>query len=138
MSLALWRTINMNETHQLEVFYDGHCPLCTREIAWLRRRDPHNKVLFTDLTDPHLDLNALGRTYDELMGHIHGRLEGGRWLTGVDLFEKLYAAVGLGWLMAPARWRLTKPLMYRSYTFFAKHRLRLTGRRCSEGSCRIS
>ena len=28
----------------LEVFYDGACPLCRREIAWIRKRDRHPLV----------------------------------------------------------------------------------------------
>ena len=128
----------MSISHQLEVFYDGDCPLCKREIDWLRKKDRQQKVLFTDLTDPGLDLNRLGRTYEELMGHIHGRLRDGSWITGMNLFEELYALVGLGWLMAPARWKLTRPLMFKAYSFFAKHRLRLTGRHCENGTCKVA
>ncbi len=35
-----------------EVFYDGDCPLCKREIGMLRRLDRRRWVRFTDIADP--------------------------------------------------------------------------------------
>jgi len=35
----------------LTVWYDGACPLCLREIAWMRRLDRKGAIHFVDLTD---------------------------------------------------------------------------------------
>ena len=50
-------------------------------------------------------------------------------------------AVGLGWLAAPMRWRLMRPLFERLYGVFARHRLRLGAwfgkKPCGDDSCRL-
>lgn len=35
----------------LTVWYDGACPLCLREIAWMRRLDRKGAIHFVDLSD---------------------------------------------------------------------------------------
>ena len=39
----------------------------------------------------------------QAMGTIHGVLPDGRVITNVEVFRKLYQAVGLGWIYAPTR-----------------------------------
>jgi len=34
----------MDQPYDIEVFFDGQCPLCTREMAFLRRRDKKWRV----------------------------------------------------------------------------------------------
>ncbi|MCA9152358.1 MAG: DUF393 domain-containing protein, partial [Planctomycetales bacterium] len=36
----------------VEVFYDGDCPLCKREIGFLQRRDRQGRIRFTDIANP--------------------------------------------------------------------------------------
>ena len=38
------------QTDRFDVFYDGDCPLCRREIAMLQRLDTRVRLRFTDLT----------------------------------------------------------------------------------------
>ncbi len=118
----------------LEVFYDSECPLCDREIAFLRRLDRQQRVRFTDLTQ--IDFSAEGneKSYDELMAEIHGRLPDGTWITGVEVFRRLYSAVGLKWLVLPTRWPVVSHLVEWGYRVFASNRLRWTGR--CQGACR--
>ena len=112
----------------IEVYYDGECPLCRREIEWLRRRTPRSHVDLVDFTVPGFDFEALGRSRDALMGRIHARDTHGQWVTGVEVFRLLYDAAGLGWVVAWTRWPILDRLAERAYTLFARHRLRLTGR----------
>jgi predicted DCC family thiol-disulfide oxidoreductase YuxK len=51
-----------------------------------------------------------------------------------------YAAVGLGWLVAPTRWPCLPRLADRAYQIFARNRLRWTGREsaCEAGRCEIT
>ena len=121
---------------EIEAFYDGDCPLCVREIALLRRWDRRGRIRFTDLADPAFDPASVGRTFDEMMDRMHGRLPSGELVEGVEVFRRLYAAVGFRRLVAVSRWPLISPLLDLFYRFFAKHRLRLTGR-CRDGVCRV-
>ena len=119
---------------QVEVFFDGDCPLCKREIDWLRKRDQKRQVKFTDIADPDFDAVLLGKTQAELMARIHGRLPDGAWIEGVEVFRRLYSAVGLGWLVAPTKLPLVRNFLNLGYRIFARYRLRLTGR-CDSGKC---
>lgn len=119
---------------RVEVFFDGDCPLCRREINWLRKRDRDELVKFTDIAAPSFEATILGKTQDELMARIHGRLPDGTWIEGVEVFRQLYAAVGLGWLVAPTRLPLVRQLLDLGYRIFARFRLLLPGR-CESGKC---
>jgi predicted DCC family thiol-disulfide oxidoreductase YuxK len=114
---------------EISVLYDGECPLCAREIAMLRRLDRgRGRIGFEDIAAPGFDPARYARTHDELMARIHGVLPGGAVIEGVEVFRRAYAAVGLGWLVAPTRWPLLRPLADAAYRWFARNRLRLTGR----------
>ncbi len=117
-----------------EVFYDGECPLCRREISVLRRLDRHKRLRFTDIAAPTFDALTLNTTYETLMAQIHGRRSDGTWVTGVDVFRELYAAVGLGFVSACTRLPGIRQLLDVVYAWFARHRLRLTGR-CDNSRC---
>jgi predicted DCC family thiol-disulfide oxidoreductase YuxK len=71
------------------------------------------------------------------MVRIHGVLPDGRVVEGLEVFRRAYAAVGLGWLLAPTRWPLLREISETSYRIFAKNRLRWTGRKADcETGCR--
>tara|TARA_R110002111_G_scaffold144910_2_gene211289 strand:- start:158361 stop:158771 length:411 start_codon:yes stop_codon:yes gene_type:complete len=128
----------MNHQIQLEAFYDAECPLCLREVNLLRRLDRKHKILFTNIADPQFAAESYGKTADQFMNEMHARLPDGTWVTGVEVFRRLYTAVGLRWLVLPTRLPVISQFLNLSYRFFAKNRLKLTGR-CHQnnGSCRI-
>lgn len=122
------------------ILYDGDCPLCVREVAMLRRLDRgRGRLDLEDIAAPAFDASRYGRTQLELMARIHGVLPDGGVIEGVEVFRRAYAAVGLGWLVAPTRWPLLRPLADAAYRWFARNRLRLTGRSevCTSERCAI-
>lgn len=124
-----------------EVFFDGECPLCVREINMIRRFDRRGRLVFTDIASTSFDAAATtGRTYDELMSRIHGRLADGTLVEGVEVFRQLYAAVGLGPLVALTRLPGISSLLDAAYRLFAANRLRLTGRcvKGDDGACSVA
>lgn len=120
----------------IEVFYDGGCPLCLREINFLKRWDRHGKIKFTDIDAPDFRPELYGKTYDELMAKICGRLPDGTWITGVEVFRRLYSAIGFGPLVMLTRLPIISQIMDLGYIIFAKNRLRLTGR-CTAQTCSV-
>lgn len=126
----------VSTNYELEVFYDGGCPLCRREIATLKKWDRRGQILFTDIDAPEFRAETVGKTQTELMELIHGRLPDGAWVTGVEVFRKLYAAAGFGPLVALTRLPGVSHLLDWGYTVFARNRLRVTGR-CTDERCRV-
>lgn len=119
----------------VELFFDGDCPLCMREVRLLQRLDKHERLRLTDLTTASPE-QTQGRSHRELMERMHGRLPDGAWIDGVEVFRRAYAAVGFRWLVAATRIAGIRHLLDIAYTLFAKNRLRLTGR-CDDGACAV-
>ncbi|MFT6395502.1 MAG: putative DCC family thiol-disulfide oxidoreductase YuxK [Bradymonadia bacterium] len=124
----------MNE-FDVEVFYDGDCPLCMREIRMLQRLDRNGqRIRFTDIAAPAFEPSQTGLSAEELMERIHGRLADGTPIEGVEVFRRLYSAVGFGRLVSVSRWGGISHALDAGYRFFAKNRLRFTGR-CKDDVC---
>lgn len=124
------------KTPLFEVFYDGGCPLCRREIALIRRLDRRGRLRFTDIDAPDFCAETLGLTHEELMARIYGRLPDGSWVTGVEVFRQLYGAVGFKPLVWLSRAPGLRQTLDGAYRVFARNRLKLTGR-CSTERCSI-
>jgi predicted DCC family thiol-disulfide oxidoreductase YuxK len=122
--------------HDIETYYDGECPLCVREVRLLQRLDRRGRLRFVDIADRRFDAAAVGVPLERLMDRIHGRLPDGTIVEGVEVFRRLYTAVGLGFLVAPTRLPGVRQLLDLAYRWFAKNRLRLTGR-CDARGCTI-
>ena len=112
----------------LEVFVDGDCPLCSREVSWLRRLDTHRQLRFTDISATDFDAAGIGRSYSELMRKIHARLPSGELVRGVEVFRQVYSRLGFHRAVRVSRWPLVRGLLDLGYVAFARSRLRLTGR----------
>ena len=93
-----------------------------------------------DIAAPDFDASRYGRSQEELMARIHGVTPDGSVVEGVEVFRRAYEAVGRGWLLSWTRLPLLRSLADAAYRWFARNRLRLTGRTadCSEDVCRPS
>ena len=128
------------EAAAFRVLFDGGCPLCRHEAALLRRLDRRRgRLVLEDIAAPGFDPARYGASIDQVMGEIYGVLPDGRLVTGMEVFRRAYAAVGLPWLLAPTRWPGVKGIADAAYAWFARNRLRLTGRGdCENETCRAS
>jgi predicted DCC family thiol-disulfide oxidoreductase YuxK len=122
---------------QLEVFYDGACPLCLKEVQFLRKADPKGRIHFVDIASESFRPSDFGPSMDQFMAEIHGRLPDGSWVQGVEVFRRIYGLLGLGPLVWCTRLPLISGILDAAYRLFARNRLRLTGR-CSTTSCNVS
>lgn len=121
----------------IEVFFDGDCPLCRREIAALRKMDRRGRIRFTDIAANDFEPSRYGIDLATLMARMHARLPDGTWIEGVEAFRRIYAAAGLGWLIPLTRMPGVSQALDLGYRVFAKNRLKWTGRCRPDGSCRV-
>jgi len=106
-------------------------PARDRDVA---RKDKQQRISFTDIAAPNFDPATVGVPWVTLMARIHARLPDGTMIEGVEVFRRLYAAVGFGSLVALTRLPIVTELLDLSYRAFAKNRLRFTGR-CTDDAC---
>lgn len=111
---------------EFTLYYDGRCPLCTREVRLLRRADRTGRLGLVDihgLSDAELPA-GFGR--GRLLALLHGRAADGAWLVGPPAMRAAYLAAGRGWMMAWTGWPGIAWCLERVlYPFFARHRLRI-------------
>lgn len=101
-----------------EVFYDGQCPLCKREIDMIRRKDNRSCLKLTDIAAPDFQL-VEGKDLHELMREIHGRDANGEFVTGVNVFREIYSRLGFGWLVKVSRFVILRHALDVGYCMFA-------------------
>ena len=111
-----------SQTHEpATLYYDGNCPLCTREMArlaevkgdGLRLQDIHSITDFHALPDR-----------DTLLRNLHLKTAEGKILTGVDANVAAWQGTRYSPLISWMRWPLIKPLVDAAYRFWALWRYR--------------
>lgn len=126
----------MNQHTELEVFYDGDCPICSREIAFLRSRSPEDRVTFIDINSPQFNPDLCNKSKTILKSTFHARKENGEWLMGMEVMARLYGLAGFHrlerFLNSPPILAVTKIC----YRIFARYRPTL--QRCKGDSCNSS
>ena len=121
---------------ELTLLFDGACPLCLREVRFLRQRDPAGRILFVDVNDKDYAPEQWGGiSYRQAMARIHAIRADGLVLTDVAVFREAYRLVGLGWVYAPTTWPLLGALVDSIYRLWAQFRLQITGRESLDRLC---
>ncbi|MCE5268557.1 MAG: DUF393 domain-containing protein [Planctomycetaceae bacterium] len=126
---------------RFKLLYDGDCPFCRREVEWLKRRDRANRLDLENIAALGFDPRRYGLTWPEVTGSLHGILPDGRVVRRLEAVRHAYEAVGLGWLIAPARLPVIRHVLDGMYRAFAKNRVRLgnlVGRGCEHRTCEKS
>lgn len=116
--------------NKLTIFYDGHCPLCLKEMAHLKQLDADQNILLIDVqtpefqdTFPEIDkASALAK----LHGYLTEEVKPKQLLTGLDVTYHAWRLVGKGYWIAPLRWPIIKYIADFAYILFAKNRYRLS------------
>lgn len=114
--------------HDLKLLFDGECPLCVKEVNFLKSRNEKGLIAFVDLADPlYSPEENSGIRYETGMATIHGVYKG-NVMTGVEVFEKAYSCVGLGWVYSFTKVPALLTAANKVYDVWAKYRLEITGR----------
>ena len=116
--------------------YDGGCPLCLRETNFLKNKDVLNRINFVDINNA--DYNPIffkDISYVQAMSNLHGILENGDIIKGLDVLAYTYELIGLGWVYYPLKIQFIAPFLRLIYQYWAKYRLKITGRSNFEKLC---
>lgn len=120
----------------LTLYYDGNCSLCRAQMSRLRTLDHGRRLAFTDIRAPEFSVQETGVSLEALGTEIHARTADGRMLAGLDTVVAAYSAVGRGWMVAPLRLRILRPLFAALYRSLARNRYRLSA--CADGVCKMA
>jgi predicted DCC family thiol-disulfide oxidoreductase YuxK len=120
-------------SESLEVFFDGGCPACRREMAHYRAQPGAEAIRFTDAAYEQARLAEVGLDAMAAIATLHARDAKGVWHIGVPAFREI-------WLRLPryapwARrfaWLIDSRALAWAYAVFC--RLRLPNR-CRDGRC---
>ena len=122
--------------NKLTFLYDGGCPLCKRETDFLKRKDIFGNINFVDINSDDYDpTNYQNISYKKAMSNLHGILHNGNLIQGLDVLAYAYQLVGLGWVYFPIKIPIISNLLKIFYSFWAKYRLKITGRNSLEILC---
>tara|TARA_Y100001978_G_scaffold151959_1_gene137193 strand:- start:63 stop:452 length:390 start_codon:yes stop_codon:yes gene_type:complete len=121
--------------YKLIFLYDGDCPLCLRETNFLKKKDIKKFINFVDISINYIPENYGDISYKQAMLNLHGILTSGEIIFGVDVLAYSYELVGLGWIYFPTKLPVLSKLIRSLYKYWAKYRLKLTGRDNLEKIC---
>ena len=122
--------------NKLIFLFDGGCPLCLRETNFLKSKDDLNKIDFIDINNVNYNpILFKDISYAEAMSNLHGILENGNIIKGLDVLAYSYELIGLGWVYYPLKIEFLAPVLRLFYKFWAKYRLKITGRSNIEKLC---
>ena len=74
---------------EIQVFYDGSCPLCRREISLMRGLDKDGRIEFADVSAREVDA---GVDRAQLLARFHVR-ENGELKSGAEAFAAMWRAI---------------------------------------------
>jgi predicted DCC family thiol-disulfide oxidoreductase YuxK len=127
----------------LQVFFDGSCSVCAREMEAYRRKENGGRLLFVDISASGFDPTPYGFTLDAFMYEMHCIDRQGRIYRGVEAFRAIWMA-----FPSSTRYRLfavladlpvVNSLARLIYRLFARNRKFLPKYRgaCRNGKCGI-
>ena len=120
---------------KLTFLYDGGCPLCLRETNFLKSKDTKKFINFVDISNNYIPENFKNISYIQAMDNLHGIRSSGEIIFGVDVLAYSYELVGLGWIYFPTKLPILSNFIRFLYKYWAKYRLKLTGRNNLEKIC---
>ena len=120
----------LKSTWKIKLLYDGECPLCLREVNFLRKKDAGRGIInFVDIADrDYSAADNSGIDYETAMGRIHAITNQGEIITNVEVFRRVYEELGMGWVYAVTKLPILGAIADYLYGIWAKWRFKLTGR----------
>jgi predicted DCC family thiol-disulfide oxidoreductase YuxK len=96
----------------LTLFHDAACPLCAREIMFLRKHSDPARLVLVDISAAAFNADEqTGKSLEALQAKLHSHDANGQWFIGLDATQASWLAGGFtktAWLLGwtPLRWIL--------------------------------
>ncbi len=107
----------------IEVFYDGKCGVCAKEIAYYRRIAPVGVFAWMDIATDPKPLDVHGISQIDALRRLHVLDDEGNWHIGVDAFVMMWQQLGywrwLGWFVGLP---IVRQIAGAAYNRFADYR----------------
>ncbi|HAC64174.1 MAG TPA: thiol-disulfide oxidoreductase [Cyanothece sp. UBA12306] len=115
---------------KIKLLYDGDCPLCLREIRFLQKRDNNRGlVAFINIADDNYSpMDHEEIDYATAMGRIHAILPDGTIIKDLEVFQKVYEILGMGWVYAGTKLPIIGSIAQFIYLIWTKLRFPLSRR----------
>jgi predicted DCC family thiol-disulfide oxidoreductase YuxK len=105
------------------VYYDGACPVCSREIAQYRAARGADRLAFIDVTSCAPASLGQGLTPEAALARMHVRLADGQLASGAAAFVALWRRLpGFAWAGRLAGLPVVLPLLELGYRGFLRAR----------------
>jgi predicted DCC family thiol-disulfide oxidoreductase YuxK len=105
----------MQQIHKIKIWYDGNCPLCSREITLMRKLDKRGAITFVDIVS---NVDHCPADRETLLARFRAE-EDGQLLSGAAAFAAMWRAIPI---LRPvglaARNRRVLAGLERAYTLF--------------------
>ena len=101
------------------LYFDGSCPMCTKEIKALRRLNGGG-LSFVDVHGCEVDQHM--PTKLEMLKVLHLMTAEGDWLKGIPATVRAWSHTRWGWLFKPLLWPLFSGITNYIYKLWAERR----------------
>ena len=82
-----------NESPPLTVFFDGSCPICSKEIAFYKTRVGADRLSWIDVSDGKTAITQQTVSREGLMARFHVQNSDGQLVSGGAAFAELWSAL---------------------------------------------
>lgn len=91
--LSLKTRMSLSLPFLLTVYYDGGCPVCTREIGFYQRQRGADRVRWINLAQCDDTQLGMDLSLEAAYARLHARLPGGGLVAGARAFAALWQAL---------------------------------------------
>lgn len=105
-------------SQKYQLYFDGRCPLCSKEMALLQRL----KSTRLSLVDIHSISDLTDDAKEDLLRILHLQRPDGTWLQGIDANVTAWSFTPIGFLWMPLRWKIWRTKVDALYLRWADKR----------------
>ena len=84
---------SIQTSKSLTVFFDGSCPICSKEINFYKMRAGADELSWVDVSDEEISIPIQTRSREELMARFHVLSSSGELVSGGAAFAELWASL---------------------------------------------